>query len=157
MANYGTTEGLTAYAGQVGTPLPAGAAQPALVRATRYIDGRYGSRFTGKRAGGYAQSLAWPRSGARTREGFAIPADVVPDAVVSATYEAALRELAAPGSLSPDFVAGQQVTKEKVDVIEVTYADASSLGADAIRPVVTIIDEMLADLLVPVVPGALVV
>lgn len=157
MANYGTTSGLTAYAATVGSTVPVGDAQAALVRATRYIDGRYGQRFTGKRAGGYAQALAWPRAGAVTREGFAVPPDVIPEAVVNATYEAALRELASPGSLSPDFVAAQQVKREKVDVIEVEYAATAALGADAVRPVVTIIDEMLADLLFLPLPGVLVV
>lgn len=155
--HYGTEEGFEAYAGEVGATVPAGEVLPALVRASAYIDGRYGARFVGVRAGGYVQALAWPRTGAVTREGFTVPADVVPTAVENATYEAALRELASPGSLSPDYVAAQQVTREKVGDLEVSYANTVSLGADALRPVVTIIDEMLADLLYVRPPAVLVV
>ncbi|RAI34534.1 DnaT-like ssDNA-binding protein [Rhodoplanes serenus] len=157
MANYGTEAGLAAYAASVGATVPAGAALPALVRASAYLDGRYGRRFVGTRAGGYAQPLAWPRDGAVTREGFAVPADAVPAAIENATYEAALRELAAPGSLSPDFVAAEQVKREKVGPLETEYRDVTALGADAARPVVTVIDEMLADLLCAPVPAVLVV
>lgn len=41
----------------------------------------------------------------RAPECNAIPATEVPIEIIHATYEAALRELASPGSLSPDFVA----------------------------------------------------
>jgi len=157
MPNYGTEAGLTEYAASVGALVPAGDPLPALVRASVYIDGRYGPRFVGVRSGGYAQALAWPRTGAVTREGFSIPSSVIPDVIGNATYEAALRELAAPGSLSPDFIASQQVTREKVGEIEVAYAETASKGADAARPVVTVIDEMLAGLLSRPVPGVLVV
>lgn len=157
MANYGSEAGLTAYAASVGATIPEGAVLPALVRASAYIDGRYGRRFVGTRAGGYAQALAWPRSGAVTREGFDIPANEIPPAVVNATYEAALREMAAPGSLSPDYVASSQITREKVGQLETEYADTSTLGVDAVRPFVTVIDEMLADLLFLRLPGVLVV
>jgi hypothetical protein len=157
MANYGTEAGLAGYAESVGATVPAGAVLPALVRASAYIDGRYGARFVGVRTGGYAQAQAWPRTGAVTRDGFAIPPSVIPDVIGNATYEAALRELAAPNSLSPDYVASQQVTREKVGEIEVAYASTASLGADAVRPVVTVIDEMLAGLLTQPLPGVLVV
>jgi len=157
MANYGTEAGLAAYAESVGATVPAGDVQPALVRASAYIDGRYGLRFVGVRTGGFAQAQAWPRTGAMTREGFSIPADIIPDVIGTATYEAALRELAAPGSLSPDYVASQQVTREKVGEIEVAYVSTATLGADAVRPVVTVIDEMLAQLLYQPIPGVLVV
>ncbi|CAL8972850.1 hypothetical protein RHODGE_RHODGE_01022 [Rhodoplanes serenus] len=157
MAYYGTEAGLAAYAALVGASVPAGAVLPALVRASAYIDGRYGRRFVGIRAGGYAQALAWPRTGAVTREGFAVPDGAVPPAVENAAYEAALRELAAPGSLSPDHVAAEQVKREKVGPLETEYRDVTALGADAIRPVVTIIDEMLADLLFTPLPGVLVI
>lgn len=157
MPNYGTEAGLAAYAASIGATVPAGAVLPALVRASNYIDGRYGNRFVGGRTGGYAQAQAWPRTGAVTRDGFAIPSGVVPDVIGNATYEAALRELASPNSLSPDYVASQLVTREKVGDIEVAYASTTSLGVDAVRPVVTVIDEMLAGLLYQPIPGVLVI
>lgn len=158
MAAYGTAEGLAAYAASLGTSVPAGSVAGALLRASAYIDGRYGRRFSGARAGGFAQERAWPRAGATTAEGFAVPADAVPLAVVNATYEAALRELAEPGSLSPDYVAGDAVTKMKAGSVELSFATPdASMGAAAAQPVFTVIDEMLADLLVLKLPAVLVV
>lgn len=155
MANYGTEAGFAAYSGTVGVTPVTGAVLPALVRASAYIDGRYGAKFPGTPAGGYAQELAWPRTGATTREGFGVPADVVPPSIERATYEAAFRELASPGSLAPDYVAAQAVKREKVDVIETEYAVSGS--ATDVTPVVGIIDGILAGLLVRPLPAILVV
>lgn len=47
-----------------------------------------------------------------------------PDAVKHAIFEAARREADVPGSLAADYQAPQQVTRERVDVIEVEYAEA---------------------------------
>jgi hypothetical protein len=60
-------------------------------------------------------------------------------------------------SLSPDYIASQQVTREKVGDIEVAYAGTAALGVDSVRPVVTVVDEMLAGLLRQPIPGILVV
>lgn len=158
MAYYGTADGLTAYADGVGMTMPAGNAAAALTRASGWLDGRYGRRFPGARAGGFSQERAWPRTGATTAEGFEVPANVVPPAIVAATYEAALRELAGPGSLSPDYLASDAVTKFKAGSVELTFATPdASLGAGAAQPVFTVIDEMLADLLVVRLPAVLVV
>ncbi|MFD2248935.1 hypothetical protein FHS82_001051 [Pseudochelatococcus lubricantis] len=118
----------------------------ALVRASVYIDGRYGRRYPGQKTGGRAQALGWPREGAKDCAGFNIADDVVPVEIEHAVYEAALVELTAAGSLSPTVTPGRVVTKEKVDVIEVEYGD-HVVSADAMRPVHTIIDDILAPLL----------
>ena len=128
----------------------------ALVRATDYIDGRYRvmlrtgkwvSMFRGSRTEGRSQDHEWPRLGATDAEGNAIDDDVVPIEVEYATYEAALRELVTPGSLSPDFVPNTQVTKEKVGPIELSYADGSGTGSTPNRPIVPVIDEIIAPLI----------
>lgn len=157
MANYGSEAGLEAYAESVGMEVPAGSAIAALTRASLWIDGRYGRRFAGVRTGGYAQVLAWPRTGAVTVDGFAVPEGVTPDAIAYATYEAALRQLASPGSLSPDYLASEQVVREKVGPIEVQYADVSKAGASAYAPVFSTIDDLLYPYLVPILPYVLVV
>lgn len=54
--------------------------------------------------------------------------DAAPDAVKHALFEAARREAATPGSLAPDYQPPQTVKREKVDVLEVEYADAVSLA-----------------------------
>ena len=98
---------------------------------------------------GRGQAREWPRTGAYDYEGNPIPTDQVPVEVEQATYEAALRELVEPGSLSPDFVSASMVKREKVGPLETEFA--VSVGADAagsVRPVISIIDEMIAPVLV---------
>lgn len=129
----------------------------ALVRATDYIDGRYRwllpsgrwqSQFPGERTAARGQDREWPRTGAVDYDGNELPDDEVPIEVEHATYEAALRELITPGSLSPDYVAAQQVTREKVGPIEVTYAEAKATdNTIPNRPVIPVIDQIIAPVL----------
>lgn len=121
----------------------------ALVRGSDYVDQRYTAAdcpatFPGRRAGGRSQEREWPRDGVVDREGSAVDPAVVPPEVVRASFEAAYREFKAPGSLSPDYVATEQVTREKVGAIETSYATG---GDQPNRPVVPAIDEILAGLL----------
>ena len=101
MSGYGTDEGLTAWLAANGYTLPADAPTAAVLRerGSVYIDGAYGSRFSGTPAGGFAQERAWPRTDAYAY-GSAIGPDVVPAAVVQASYHAAYAEAVSPGSLS---------------------------------------------------------
>lgn len=158
---YGTLEDADGYHQARGNAAWAAgteqAREGALIRATDYIDGRYrvllasgrwASMFPGVRTAGRGQPNEWPRTGAVDYDGDQIQPDEIPDEIERATYEAALRELASPGSLSPDFVAVEQVTKEKVGPIEVNYADGSNAGgATPNRPIISAIDEILAPLL----------
>ena len=66
----------------------------------------------------------------------------MPAEVLNATYEAALRELITPGSLSPDFVASQQVKSESIGPISTTYQD--SLSIEDVRPVVSIVNDLMS-------------
>lgn len=162
MANYGTVvnadayhlaRGNTAWAGS--DPLKAAA----LVRASAYIDGHYRtrpndcglmlSRFGGTKTGGRAQVLEWPRTGCIDTDGETVDSATVPDEVDRATYEAALRELVTPGSLTPDFVASTLAKREKVDVIEVEYAVAEAKPGQLppTSPTLPIVDGLLAPLL----------
>ncbi len=166
MAIYGTIADADAYHAARGNAAWGAAGDAdrnaALQRATDYIDGRYRrmtagggwvSMFRGARTEGRGQSLEWPRTGATDAEGNEIPDDEIPTEVKEATYEAALRELASPGSLSPDFVAAQQVTREKVGPIEVAYAEPQGSGAmPPNRPSVPVIDDILAGLIVDAPP-----
>jgi hypothetical protein len=69
-------------------------------RGSLVID-RYEPRFNGHRIGGYAQERAWPRTGASTYYGEAIPPTEVPVPIINASYEAAFLELTNPSSLLP--------------------------------------------------------
>jgi hypothetical protein len=117
----------------------------ALVRATTWLDARFGPRFPGVRTDGREQPLQWPRVDAMDREGYGIPADEVPTEIKRATFEAALRELVSPGSLAPDYIAANRVKREKVGPLETEYAGA--IGAQDVQPVVSIIEDLLYSLL----------
>ena len=158
---YGTVAAADAYHAARANAAWAGeevAKQAALLRASVYIDGRYRkllasgvwqSLFPGVKTEGRGQAREWPRTGAEDYEGHAIPSDQVPIEVEQAAYEAALRELVEPGSLSPDFVAASTVKRQKVGPIEEEFSVAAGAdGAASVRPVISIIDEMIAPVLV---------
>lgn len=156
---YGSVAGADAYHAARANTAWAGsdeAKQAALVRASAYIDGKYQqqnscgrweSMFSGVKTGGRAQELQWPRTGATDNEGAAIPPDEIPPEIEKATYEAALRELVTPGSLSPDYVAAEAIKRQKVDVLEIEYQAAATDGGVPTRPVLTVVDELVAPLL----------
>lgn len=157
---YGTVAAADAYHAARANSAWAGteqAKQAALIRASAYIDGKYQqqnscgrweSMFSGAKTGGRAQELQWPRTGATDNEGAAIPPTEVPAEIERATYEAALREIVAPGSLSPDYVASEAIKRQKVDVLEIEYqAAATAEGGVPTRPVLTVVDELVAPLL----------
>lgn len=162
MSIYGTLTDANTYHADRGNAAWAAATESArnaaLIRATDYIDGRYRyplplgrwqSAFVGERTAGRAQDREWPRVDAVDYEGNDVPSDSVPIEIERATYEAALREVVTPGSLSPDFVASQQTKREKVDVIEVEYFDRTegANGSPPNRPIIPAIDELVAPLL----------
>ena len=160
MPGYGTDDGATAYWAAAGYTVPAGTIAAARQRGSVYLDGTYGVRFPGVPAGGYAQERAWPRSGAVDYYGNDIPADVIPDAVTNASYEAALIELQAPGSLSVTTTPGKVKRRVRVEgAVEVEYAVGSGAGSVADQqPIAGIIEGMLRAFLVEAnVPGAMVV
>lgn len=133
------------------TPTAGADVEAALVRASAWIDWRFAARFSGIRLKGRLQGLAWPRQYGVDRDGYAVAADAVPVEIKHATIEAALREMAAPGSLAPDVTADSSLVKrEKLGSIEVEYAvPTASLSG----PVFSQIDGILAPLLGPGGPG----
>ena len=77
--------------------------EQALRRATVWLDGAYRSRYVGWRKDGRSQALEWPREGAQEQSypyGTISNAEV-PQEVINANCEAAVRELATPGGLDP--------------------------------------------------------
>ena len=159
MSYYGTLSDADTYHAERGNGGWTGSdavKEAALTRATAYIDGRYRyetaggawlSMFRGVRTDGRNQDHEWPRSGATDAEGNEIPDDEVPIEAEHATYQAALLELLEPGSLSPIFVATQQVIKEKVGPIEVGYSAPTDGPMPPNRPVVPAIDDIIRPLL----------
>lgn len=149
MAGYGNEAGLEAWLTENGFTLPVNAPAPAVLlqRGSAYIDGLYGLRFSGVPTGGFAQERAWPRTGA-TAYGAAINPDVIPDAVVKASYFAAYQEAVTPGSLSPVATGAGQVKREKVDVIEVEYFGGSGDALANATPTISAVEGLLAPFLI---------
>lgn len=144
MAGYGSDALFDAWMIDNGYALPENAMDAAVLRqrGSQYIDAVYGSRFVG-RVASHDQERQWPRTGAIVN-GVAIHSDVVPSAVIHASFFAAFQEATSPGSLSAVGSASTTVTREKVGQIEVQYANAESDGtAAAITPLISVVDGML--------------
>lgn len=144
---YASVVECMAYADSRGLSFDSGAdAETALRRATTWIDGQYGARFSGSKTDGRAQALQWPRTGATDAGGFAIPAEEIPVEIVQATCEAAIRELAEPGALSPDVTPGKVIAAASVSgAVSVQYAAGG--GIDGQRPVATTVEDILVGLI----------
>ena len=124
--------------------------EAAIIRATAYIDARYGHRFSGSRLKDRDQALRWPRWDALDTEGILIRSDEVPVEIRHATCEAAIRELATPNSLQPDYERGGQVKSLKAGSVEIVYADGATP-----ETVMTSIDNALAGILSPRKAGSI--
>lgn len=158
---YGDENGFEEYAEQRGWELPAGGdVNSALLRGSLFVD-RYEPKFSGRRAGGFAQARAWPRDGAETYYGESVPSDIIPAVIEQAAYEAAFLELTNPGSLSPVVTGSATVKREKVGSLEIEYASSSSASVEDIvalaTPVVTSIEGLLWMFFRPCLPAILVV
>lgn len=126
MAGYGEDNGFTAWLADNGLALPANPLAVAVLRqrGSSYIDGLYGPKFSGQPTGGLAQERAWPRTGAEAF-GQSIPSDLVPNAIIQASYAAAYQEAISPGSLSVAASASGAIKREKVADLEVEYVAGS--------------------------------
>lgn len=120
--------------------------EAALRRATGWIDATYRGRFPGQRENGRAQALEWPRKNAYDTDGDLIAVDSIPDEIVSATIEAAIRELAVPHSLTPDVTLAGAKVLTQVDKIAWEVVRKPST-ADDYKPTLTIVDGILAALI----------
>jgi len=147
MAGYGDDAGFTAWLADNGYSLPADPTPPSAAvlrnRGSNYIDAVYGARFLGSVVDA-SQERQWPREGAIVN-GKLLPSDVVPAAVINASYQAAYQEAVSPGSLSVVGSVSSTVKREKVGQLEVEYQSAQSDGTAAgITPLISIVDGMLA-------------
>jgi len=118
--------------------------EQAIRRASTFLS--RGFRWKGRQLNGRAQAFPWPRSGVVDDEGYAVAGDAVPDEIEKAVAEAALRELAEAGSLTPDYTPAERVKSERVDVISVTY-DLSRTDAESVRPVMLIVNDLVSGLI----------
>lgn len=148
MAGYGGDSEFQAWLDENGYVLPGDAPSKAVLRnrGSQYIDAVYGSRFLGSVVDP-VQERQWPRECAIVN-GKLIPSDVVPVAVINASYQAAYQEAVKPGSLSSVGTSSSAVKRVKVGQIEKEYQTAKDDGtASAITPLISIVDGMLAPFL----------
>jgi len=127
---YGDDAGFETWLETMGYELPSDAPDPAILRArgSLYVDG-YERYWTGQRTGGVMQEEAWPRTGATINCTTAIPDDVIPPAVVTASYRAAWLEAETPGVLIGSAgAAGSRIKRQKVDTIEREFFDDGKNG-----------------------------
>lgn len=132
---YADIAAINAYAVKVGASFPItgsdgpstaaaiAAAEAAARRATAWLDGEYGPRFIGVPASPQ-QALEWPRSDAWYR-GEELPDDTIPQKIVDAMCEAAIRELANPGSMSPDLKRGGKIKAVGAGSARVEFMDGA--------------------------------
>lgn len=121
---------------------PTTAGEEAIIRATAAIDARYRGRFPGYRTNGRGQSLEWPRTGALDAEYQPIGGDEIPVEIIHATCEAAVREIAEPGSMMPDLERGGGVKRLKAGSVEIEYGSNATA-----QTTFTLIDGILSPLL----------
>ena len=144
--SYVSVADCAAYADERGLSFaesPAPDAEAALRRATAWLDGAYAGRWPGDRLNGRSQSLQWPRSLAYDQDGLLIDDASVPAEVISATCEAAVRELAIPNTMTPDVTPNELIRSASVTgAVSVTYA--GSVSVDGAIPALTAVDNLLA-------------
>jgi hypothetical protein len=141
--SYVSVEDCAAYAAKKGLAFPTSPAEPAeqaLRRATAWLDSTYRIRFPGA-ATDVWQALEWPRVGVIYR-GQPFDEDTIPQQIKDACCEAAVREIAKPGSLSPDRQRGGAIKEVKAGSVDITFADGAP-----IETTFTVIDGMLSGLL----------
>lgn len=109
------------------------------------------SRFPGIPTG-VDQDNEWPRTGAADIYGRELTSDVVPGAVLRATYEAAFYEASNPGALNEAIRADERVVREKFDSIEFQYASPSEGQSVGLAPATPLIPAILT-ILAPVLSG----
>lgn len=156
MSGYGTDEGLIGYLAGLGLTLPLDAPTPAVLRqiGSNYVDAAYEPRLQcSRRAGGFAQERAWPREGHKVNRQ-EVPADLIPQAWVDASYYAAYLQATTEGGWVTSGEDPNRIAKrEKVDgAIEVEYfgrGDGYQGNAAAGFPVDPMIDGMVSIWLCP--------
>lgn len=111
---------------------------------------RLATRFPGVRASA-TQRRAWPRAGAILTDGTAIDAATIPLQIQDATCEAAWADHQKPGSLGAALTLARAIKSAGAGPAKVEFFGGESI--EALRPTVTAVMDLLADLLVPDLTG----
>lgn len=119
--------------------------EAALLVASERNDAKYRSAFGGTKVGYREQIREWPRVGGFDIHGYSIPSDATPTEVINATYEAALRQLVEPGSLSVDWTPNKYKRASVDGAVSVEFNIFG--GAMDAQTQFLIIDEIIAPIL----------
>lgn len=119
-----------------------GDTETALVRATQVLDAIYRRRYPGTRTFGRGQSLEWPRTDATDVNDVALDIDEIPEEIIAATCELALRELASPGSTMPDLERGGDIRRLAAGSVSIEYGASAS-----VKTVFSLIDGIMSSLI----------
>ena len=148
--NYGNAAGFIAYHTARGRAAQIASydeddIDPALVVASEWLDARYRSSFPGTKVGMRQQEREWPRVSGVDIYGYSIPWEVVPVEVENATYEAALRAMVKPGSLTVDYTPNKYKAVSIDGALSVQFASFG--GAMDVQLDIAIVAQILAPLL----------
>lgn len=137
--SYAAVSALDSYASERGIELPAteGSKQRLLILATEYADSLYAGRWSGQKSKA-RQSLQWPRYGA-SLSGHALDWSAIPRGIAQAICQLA-SDIHAGGSVNA-VSDGTRIIREKVDVLEIQYADN---GGNIARPAFPKFEAMIA-------------
>ena len=121
--------------------------QEALRLATQYLDVTYEGRWRGNRTN-KTQSLSWPREGVEDDDSFRFDNDVLPQDLLDATSEAALRSLTEGTTpLVPDLDTDSQgISRDRVVVGPIT-SDVSYTGTNTEFKKFSLVDRLLKSLI----------
>lgn len=111
---YCENHGLTAWAEETTYDK-----QTAILRGMSYVESK---RFSGQKSNN-TNPLKWPRENAYDEDGLALDGDEIPNGIKYAVCRAAYEESQDSGCLQPNLERSSFTLREKVDVIDITYAE----------------------------------
>lgn len=138
---YCDAQGLTGWTERTSDP---DADEAAIRRATTWLSNSF--IWKGYKLNGRSQALAWPRADVEDEEDEEVASDEVPAEIVTACCIAAAYERENPGGLSPNVTLTDRVKSEQIGPIRTEYA-SSAMTADAARPVLTLVRDIISGLL----------
>lgn len=133
--------GLTGWTERTSDP---DADEAAIRRATAWLSSAF--TWKGSRTNGRDQALAWPREDVEDGEGEEVPSDELPVEIVQACCVAAAYERANPGGLTPNVTLTNRVKSKGIGPLRKEYF-AAPMSADAVRPVLTQVRDIVSGLL----------
>ncbi len=147
MDYYGTATAFTEYHAARGRDVSeydSAQIETGLLVASEWLDGSFGDRWPGFKAGNRDQVRDWPRSWVQDRDGYPVDFNSVPVEIDHATYEAAYRWLQDDTSLVVDYTPGKY---KRVSIDGAISVEFRSLDASTTQKQFPIIGNILARLL----------